>query len=239
MKHPLAHATGRSTLRTVFATGAIATTAFAAAAWHPAPAAPVVARPAVETSAASRQIDATLFVSPYQDRLRADGGLSLDGLRLRVLDGMDGMGGTRVVAPGDRICLDVFDAARGFSPALIRFDDMKALELAAQLDEASGGPLAAAFERASNARGMTVMFGTQPYARNAFGAIELSDDVTFFVQGAYHGLDDQQRPFIDDRVTLAVADDARGFWPLTLLLDRDIVRALTTELRDAVRRRSA
>lgn len=232
-------ATRRSGLRTVFATGALATTAFVAAAWHVVPAIAATANPAVEPAAiAPASIDATLFVSPYQDRIRADGGLVLDDMRLRVLDGLNEVEAAGAIALDDRICIDVHDAARGFSPAMVRLADAKAVELAQQLDGAVGGPLAAAFERANDARGMVVMLGTQPYARNDFGAIELPAGVSFHVQEAYHGLDDDGRPFIDDRVVLAVADDAKSFWPLVLRLDRDIVKALATELRDAVKRRA-
>ncbi|MFO0873063.1 MAG: hypothetical protein U0575_03715 [Phycisphaerales bacterium] len=228
----------RSTLRTVLTTGALATTALVATAWQATPAAAAPATPAVEPAAVPAPIDARLHVAPYLERLRADGGLVLDGMRLRVLDGIDAMDSNGSTLADDRIRIDVHDALRSFSPAMVRLVDAKAIELANELDEAVGGPLAAAFERANSARGMLVMLGTQPYARNGFGAIDLPNDVTLVVQEAYHGLDDDNRPFIDDRVVLAIADDTKGCWPLVLRLDREIAKALSTELRDAVKRRA-
>ncbi|HMN95161.1 MAG TPA: hypothetical protein PKC43_02240 [Phycisphaerales bacterium] len=111
-------------------------------------------------------------------------------------------------------------------------------ELGASEARAIAGRLDAAIELATRnekvARAeVELVLASRPYGEGRDGAILLPADAQWIVWPEYHGLDMQDRPFVDHRLCLVLSDDRRSFAPVIVKLPVAAARSLRDELRAA------
>jgi hypothetical protein len=77
--------------------------------------------------------------------------------------------------------------------------------------------------------GIEATISTLPYSP-VDGVIALPADVKLTVLPRYNGTGEDGKPVVDERICVVLMDEANGFWPVILKLDR--IRA--TEFADAL-----
>lgn len=77
--------------------------------------------------------------------------------------------------------------------------------------------------------GINAIVATMPYTSEG-GVIRLPPDVKLIVMPRYSGTGRDGRPVIDERICIVVTDEANGFWPVILKLDRPSAEELAGRL---------
>jgi CubicO group peptidase (beta-lactamase class C family) len=77
--------------------------------------------------------------------------------------------------------------------------------------------------------GINAIVATMPYTPEG-GVIRLPPDVKLIVMPRYSGTGRDGRPVIDERICIVLTDEANGFWPVILKLDRPSAEELAGRL---------